>query len=104
MAFFIKSPRCTSFYFFVTIIFVLASNGVGFAEGVDCIAPCDEDSAICTYHVKVNLFAGELGYFTFYECVGNDGEGIINPTIGMQVGKTYKFSQVSITSILLLLV
>jgi hypothetical protein len=58
-----------------------------FAETIDCFAPCDGD--VCTYNLRVNLFASELGYYTFDEC----GD-ITNPTIGVQVGKTYKFIQV----------
>ena len=54
---------------------------------VDCIAACDGD--VCTYTAQVDLHASELGYFTFKEC----GD-ITNPTIGMQVGKTYRFVQV----------
>ncbi|KAL7555730.1 hypothetical protein ACA910_005146 [Epithemia clementina (nom. ined.)] len=41
-----------------------------------------------TFTVKVNLFAGELGYFMFEEC-GHE----VNPTIGMKVGETYHFVQ-----------
>ncbi|KAL7567194.1 hypothetical protein ACA910_021185 [Epithemia clementina (nom. ined.)] len=41
-----------------------------------------------TFTVKVNLFAGELGYFMFEEC-GHQ----VNPTVGMKVGETYTFVQ-----------
>ncbi|KAL7562610.1 hypothetical protein ACA910_002714 [Epithemia clementina (nom. ined.)] len=41
-----------------------------------------------TFTVKVNLFAGELGYYMFEEC-GDQ----VNPTIGMKVGETYTFVQ-----------
>ncbi|KAL7555727.1 hypothetical protein ACA910_005145 [Epithemia clementina (nom. ined.)] len=49
--------------------------------------------AICvsdtnTYTVKINLMAGELGYYMFEEC-GDQ----VNPTIGMIVGTTYTFLQ-----------
>jgi hypothetical protein len=57
------------------------------AEENVCIAPCDGD--VCTYTAQIDLYASELGYFTFKEC----GD-ISNPTIGMQVGKTYRFVQV----------
>jgi hypothetical protein len=68
---------------------LLGGAGLAIAEkGVDCVAPCEGD--VCTYNVRVNLFASELGYFTFDEC----GD-ITNPTIGMQIGKAYKFVQVS---------
>ncbi|KAI2490847.1 DUF305-containing protein [Fragilaria crotonensis] len=51
------------------------------------------ESNICisttgTYTVRVNLYAGELGYFTFDEC-GDQ----INPTIGIEIGDTYTFEQ-----------
>jgi hypothetical protein len=74
---------------FAALALLLGGAGLAFAEkGVDCVAPCEGD--VCTYNVRVNLFASELGYFTFDEC----GD-ITNPTIGMQIGKTYKFVQVS---------
>ena len=41
-----------------------------------------------TFTVRLNLFASELGYFTFEEC----GD-VINPTIIMEVGQTYTFLQ-----------
>ena len=66
------------------------------AEKPICVAPCD-DEGVCTFNVKVNLFAGELGYYTFDEC-GDDTN--TNPTIGIQAGKTYKFVQVRRDSIL----
>ena len=58
------------------------------AEGVDCVAPCDENG-VCTYTAKLDLYASELGYFTFEEC----GTKTM-PTIGIEKGKTYKFVQV----------
>jgi hypothetical protein len=76
---------------FKSAAFALLLGGACLAHpetGVDCVAPCDGD--VCTYNVRVDLFASELGYFTFDEC-----DDITNPTIGMQVGKTYKFVQVS---------
>ena len=102
MANVVRSFRATTISL---LLLLVASNAAGVVsgQGVDCVAPCDEETRICTYNVKVNLFAGELGYFTFDECVGEDGEDIINPTIGMQVGKTYKFSQVSICECILIM-
>jgi len=41
-----------------------------------------------TFTVVVDLYASELGYFTFEECGDT-----INPTIGMEVGETYTFLQ-----------
>jgi hypothetical protein len=63
------------------------------AETIDCTATCGADG-ICSYTVIVDLFASELGYFKFEEC----GD-IANPTIAVEVGKVYKFIQVSCVSI-----
>lgn len=57
------------------------------SQGIDCVATCADD--ICTFTAKVNLFAGELGYFTFEEC----GD-VRSPTLGIELGKTYRFVQV----------
>lgn len=64
-----------------------SSAAVEGSAGVECLGNCEGD--VCTYTAKVNLFAGELGYYTFEEC----GDAV-NPTIGVQVGKTYRFVQV----------
>lgn len=50
-------------------------------------------SGICTtdnnvFTVSLNLFASELGYYTFAEC-GDE----TNPTIGIEIGQTYTFVQ-----------
>lgn len=68
------------------LFLVLAANQVS-AEGINCVATCETD--ICTFNAKVNLYAGELGYFTFEEC----GD-VVNPTLGIELGKTYRFVQV----------
>lgn len=60
---------------------------LGLASADLCIPECD-DSNVCKLTAKVNLFAGELGYYTFEEC-GDE----VNPTIGMVIGKTYVFNQ-----------
>ena len=44
----------------------------------------------CVFTVKVKLTAGELGYYKFDEC----GD-VTNPTIGIEMGTTYRFVQVS---------
>jgi hypothetical protein len=56
----------------------------------DCVKSGDEhaSSKTCTFDVKVNLFAGELGYFQIEQC-GDQ----LNPTIGIEKGVTYIFSQ-----------
>ena len=57
-----------------------------------CTAACSSDGStgdeVCTFTAKVNLHASELGYFQFEECGDVD-----NPTIGLEVGKTYHFIQ-----------
>ena len=74
-----------------TLLFLLASACASIAlaaiseDGI-CRATCSGD--ICTFTAKVNLFSGELGYFTFEEC-----NGTINPTLGMEIGKSYRFIQ-----------
>lgn len=40
------------------------------------------------YTVVLDLYAGELGYFTFEEC-----PGVKNPTIGIEYGTPYRFIQ-----------
>lgn len=74
------------------------SNGVYGAEATTstngdlCYATCtiNEGSGkeVCTFTAKVDLHAGELGYYTFEECGDKT-----NPTLGMEVGKTYEFVQ-----------
>ena len=41
------------------------------------------------FTARIDLFAGELGYFVFEEC----GLDVFNPTIAMEVGETYTFVQ-----------
>lgn len=56
-----------------------------------CYASCATDDSgkeVCKFTTKVDLFAGELGYYRFEECGDT-----INPTLGMEVGKTYQFTQ-----------
>lgn len=56
-----------------------------------CNASCSNNESskeVCTFTTKVNLYAGELGYYQFEEC-GDE----VNPTLGMEIGKVYKFIQ-----------
>lgn len=53
--------------------------------------PCTSPTK--TFTVKVNLFAGEFGYYTMDECGGT-----VNPTIGLEVGETYTFVQEDISN------
>jgi len=41
------------------------------------------------YTARVDLYAGELGYYVFEEC----GLDVLNPTIAMELGETYTFVQ-----------
>jgi len=55
-----------------------------------CLAACEMegDNKVCRFDVKVNLFAGELGYFHVEQC-GDE----VNPTLGIEKDVTYYFSQ-----------
>ena len=66
-------------------LLVLAASGSKFATAQED-SICTSDSN--TFTAKVNLFAGELGYYEFEEC-----PGLINPTIGLEMGETYTFLQ-----------
>jgi len=56
-----------------------------------CLCP---DSETNTFTVKVDLFAGALGYFSFEEC----DEVNPNPTLQMKVGEVYTFDQTDISN------
>eukprot|EP00816_Leptocylindrus_hargravesii_P003490 CAMPEP_0196809772 /NCGR_PEP_ID=MMETSP1362-20130617/9657_1 /TAXON_ID=163516 /ORGANISM="Leptocylindrus danicus, Strain CCMP1856" /LENGTH=188 /DNA_ID=CAMNT_0042184551 /DNA_START=72 /DNA_END=635 /DNA_ORIENTATION=+ len=74
----------------VLIILQAAVASRGRAASHLCLGTCTtNDGGVkeCTFTVKVDLHASELGYYTFDECTGT------NPTIGMEVGVTYKFLQ-----------
>jgi hypothetical protein len=62
-----------------------------------CRASCSVDAyngeEICKFTAKVNLHASELGYFQFEECGDID-----NPTLGIEVGKTYRFLQKDVSN------
>jgi len=58
----------------------------GSDKGGICRIPCNGD--VCNIYVRVNLFATVLGAFTFDEC----GDQPF-PTIGLEIGKTYRFIQ-----------
>jgi len=70
-----------------------ASTG-SFRTGVPC-TPCAQSDASaigrsfddCVVNVKVNFFASETGYFEIDGCVG------VNPTLYLDVGRTYLFDQ-----------
>jgi hypothetical protein len=74
-----------------TYLLALAGAQYANAEGhMPCRGSCDIEGGnkICRFNVKVDLYAGELGYFTFEEC-GDE----LNPTIGVEKDVTYIFSQ-----------
>ena len=58
-----------------------------------CHASCD-DNNVCTFNMKVDLYQSEFGFFTFEECDSD----LFMPTIGMEVGKTYRFVQTDRTN------
>ena len=57
-----------------------------------CEATCSDDD-VCKFTTKVDLFTGELGYYRFEECGDVD-----NPTLRMDVGKTYQFVQSDVSN------
>eukprot|EP00804_Cyclotella_cryptica_P003111 CCRYP_006098-RA/>CCRYP_006098-RA protein AED:0.03 eAED:0.03 QI:72/1/1/1/0.5/0.66/3/228/934 len=58
------------------------------SAGGICKITCSSDSDVCDIYVHVNLFATVLGAFTFDECGDQP-----YPTIGLEIGKTYRFIQ-----------
>mmetsp|Transcript_30403 Transcript_30403/g.29301 ORF Transcript_30403/g.29301 Transcript_30403/m.29301 type:complete len:411 (-) Transcript_30403:147-1379(-) len=56
---------------------------------VDAADPCQATCVgnECTFKVTVNLYSGETGYYEFEGCEGS------SPTLGIEIGKTYKFDQ-----------
>lgn len=57
-----------------------------FESGIDC-TPCEGTEGECEVVLKVDYFAGELGYFTIDGCQG------VNPTLHLSINRTYKFNQ-----------
>eukprot|EP00804_Cyclotella_cryptica_P013489 CCRYP_020170-RB/>CCRYP_020170-RB protein AED:0.02 eAED:0.02 QI:1234/1/1/1/1/1/2/220/576 len=58
------------------------------STGGICKITCSSDSDVCDIYVHVNLFETVLGAFTFDECGDQP-----YPTIGLEIGKTYRFIQ-----------
>jgi len=54
-----------------------------------CLGSCDSEKGYkeCTFNVKLDLSASELGYYSFDGCAGT------NPTLGIERDVTYKFVQ-----------
>jgi len=57
-----------------------------YPSGIDC-KPCEGADGDCTVVVRVNLLAGETGYYEIEGCEG------VNPTLHLDVGRTYLFDQ-----------
>jgi len=75
---------------FATFLAQNALAGIG-EDGICRTTACMNNE--CTFNVKLDLMAGELGYYTFEEC----GD-VANPTIGMEVGVRYRFLQSDISN------
>ena len=74
-----------------TLSFIAA---FAFLHGPICPVHAEYEEPLCTsannvFTSRINLFAGELGYYVFEEC----GLDVLNPTIAMEVGETYTFVQ-----------
>lgn len=70
---------------------LVSASATAAANNEICRAKCTTSTdgiEECLFTAKVDLHAGELGYYMFEECNGK-----INPTLGMEVGKTYRFVQ-----------
>lgn len=73
--------------------FLLTINAAKHAYADDreiCTGTCEMigDAKVCSFSMKINLYAGELGYYTVEEC----GD-MISPTLGIEKDVTYIFSQ-----------
>ena len=62
-----------------------------YTSGIDC-RPCEGTSGDCVVEVGVNLLAGETGYYVIEGCDG------VNPTLHLEVGRTYLFAQSDISN------
>jgi len=62
-----------------------------FRSEIDC-KPCDGTDGDCIVKVGVNLVAGEWGYFFIEGCEG------VNPTLHLEVGRTYLFDQSDVSN------
>ena len=62
-----------------------------YKSAIDC-TPCEGTDGECTVKVGVNLVAGEWGYFIVEGCDG------VNPTLHLEVGRTYLFDQSDVSN------
>ena len=71
---------------------IVSGKDVTSKNGGLCYANCAANKVtgrgVCNFTTKVNLYAGELGYYQFEEC-GN----ATNPLLGLEVSKTYECVQ-----------
>mmetsp|Transcript_41036 Transcript_41036/g.60229 ORF Transcript_41036/g.60229 Transcript_41036/m.60229 type:complete len:431 (+) Transcript_41036:83-1375(+) len=77
-------------------IALFSSPLISVAEVNICRGKCQMDAngiKECIFTMKVDLFAGELGYYTVEEC----GNGR-NPTLGIEHGVTNKFLQTDVSN------
>mmetsp|Transcript_5457 Transcript_5457/g.10393 ORF Transcript_5457/g.10393 Transcript_5457/m.10393 type:complete len:109 (-) Transcript_5457:2544-2870(-) len=83
---------CSNFAVLSVFLLSILSNTGTSASSNPCLGSCeigvDGITKVCRFDFKVNLFAGELGYYQVDQC-GNDP----NPTLGIEKGVTYIFSQ-----------
>ncbi|KAG7371893.1 protein of unknown function DUF305 containing protein [Nitzschia inconspicua] len=68
-----------------------ASSSTDIVSALDC-EPCTGTTGECEIKMKVNLFAGEYGYYEVEGCEG------VNPTLHLNIGRTYKFDQSDISN------
>jgi len=83
-------PYVKIFFLVLSSLFALVDS-----QGV-CRATCDFSSGSekCTFTAKIDLHAGELGYYTFEEC----RELGPNPTLAMKRNVSYEFIQDDISN------
>lgn len=67
------------------------SDDCTYKSGIDC-RPCEGTSGDCVVEVGVNLLAGEWGYYVIEGCEG------VNPTLHLEVGRTYLFDQSDVSN------
>ena len=65
----------------------------------NCVIGPDNITEICTFTVKLDMYASDLGAIYFEECSGsNHTTANPYPTIGLEIGKQYIFNQAHITN------
>jgi len=62
-----------------------------FNSGIECKL-CEDEEGDCVVKVGIDMVAGEWGYYVFEGCEG------VNPTLHMEVGRTYLFDQSDISN------